>query len=442
MKVITRKRQEVGVLEEGSVVDGFVVENLVAHHGDAELAYDAVGPDGEAVTLVVGWRPLPDRHAWARVRRLARRRSRLEHRALLPVRAVGDHAGRPYLAMRRYPETTFEDLLHESPLPAARALELLAPVAEALDLAHAEGLVHQRLSGTSLLVDGDAVLLDGFGIAGGPRDATLHVVGAHEVRYSSPEELRDEPLEPASNTYSLASLLVHAVTGRMPYEGAATAQAYGHLMDPPPVPSERVPELGAAFDGVIARGMAKDPADRPESAHDLLKQAAAALAVDLPVEVEPAADEEGGQAKSGVSALARVAKRTAVAAVIVAGLAGLAAGILLDPFGATSASTAGSAADARALERLDDQRTLLRARLSSATTPQRQAAAADDLADAYGRAARAAESPRLVAVAGSAERAYRELRAAAELGDAERFARAADEVGRVEGRLGAAATAR
>ena len=351
-------------------MDGYVVENLVAHHGDAELAYDAVGPDGEAVTLVVGWRPLPDRHAWARVRRLARTRARLEHRALLPVCAVGDHAGRPYLAMHRYPETTFEDLLHESPLPAARALELLAPVGEALDLAHAEGLVHQRLSGTSLLVDGDAVLLDGFGIAGGPRDVTLHVVGAHEVRYSPPEELRDEPLEPASNIYSLASLLLHAVTGRMPYEGAATAQAYGHLMEPPPVPSERVPELGAAFDGVIARAMAKDPADRPASAHELFEQAARALAVELPVEAEPAADEQGGQAKSGVSALARVAKQTAVAAVIVAGLAGLVAGIVLDPFEATHASTAGSAADARALERLDDQRTLLRARLSAATTPR------------------------------------------------------------------------
>lgn len=437
MKVITRKPQEF-VLEEGSVVDGYVVENLVAHHGAAELAYDAVGPDGEAATLVVGWRRLPDRHAWARVRRLARTRGRLEHRALLPVRAVGDHAGRPYLAMDRYPEKTFEDLLQESPLPAARALELLAPVGEALDLAHAEGLVHQRISGKSLLVDGDAVLLDGFGIAGGPRDVTLHVVGAHEVRYSSPEELRDEPLEPASNTYSLAALLVHAVTGRMPYEGAATAQAYGHLMEPPPVPSERVPELGAAFDGVIAQGMAKDPADRPTSAHELFTQAATALAVELPVNAAPAADDERGQAKPGVSALARVAKRTAAAAVIVAGLAGLAAGIVLDPFEATRASTAGSGADARALERLDGQRTLLRARLSAATTPQRQAAAAADLADAYGRVARAAGSPRLAAVAGAAERAYRELGAAALSGAAERYAGAADEIGRAEGRLAVA----
>ena len=441
MKVITRKRQRV-VLEEGSVVDGYVVESLVPHHGDGEFAYNAAGPDGEAVTLVVGWRRLSDRQAWARVRRLARTRAKLEHRALLPMCAVGDHAGQPYLAMRRYPETTLEDLLHESPLPAARALELLAPVGEVLDRAHAEGLVHQRLSGASLLVDGDAILLDGFGIAGGPPDVTLHVVGAHEVRYCPPEELRDEPLEPASNIYSLASLLLHAVTGRMPYEGAATAQAYGHLMEPPPVPSERVPELGAAFDGVIARGMAKDPADRPESAHELLKQAAAALAVDLPVEAEPPVDEQGGQAKSGVSALARVAKQTAVAAVIVAGLAGLAAGILLDPFETTRASTAGSAADARALERLDGQRTLLRARLAAATTPGRQAAAAADLADVYGRAARAAESPRLVAVAGAAERAYRELGAAAEQGADERFARAADEVGRVEGRLREVATAR
>jgi hypothetical protein len=175
--------------------------------------------------------------------------------------------------------------------------------------------------------------------------------------------------------------------------------------------------------------------------HELFKQAATALGVDLSVEAETAADEQVGQAKAGVSALARVAKRTAVAAVIVAGLAGLAAGIVLDPFDATRASTAGSGADARALERLDGQRTLLRARLSAATTPRRQAAAAADLADAYGRAAGVAGSQRLVAVARAAERAYRELGAAARLGAAERFARAADEIGRAEGQLDAVAKA-
>jgi hypothetical protein len=417
-------------LEAGTVVDGYVVERVVAQHGDSELTCDAVGADGAAVTLVVGWRRTPDRHEWIRIRRLARRRARLQHDALLPVWDLGDHSGRPYLALERYPETSFDDLLDGSPLPAARVLHLLAPVGEALDLAHAHSVVHQRLSGTSLLVEGDALLLDGFGLAGGPRKVTFELVAAHDPRYSPPEELRGEPLEPASNVYSLAALLVHALTGVPPFEGARTAQAYGHLMEGPPRPSERVPQLGAAFDGVIARAMAKDSARRPASASELLDQAAAALGVTVRVEGEEAPARPR-----------RVATLAALAAVVLAAAAGVAAGLVLDPFEATGASPTGSGADARALGRLDGERTLLRARLSRARTPQREAAAAAGRAEVYGRTAGAAGSPRLVSAARAAERAYQELGAAAEAGSAQRFAAAGDAVGLAEARLAAAARA-
>jgi serine/threonine protein kinase, bacterial len=263
-------------------VDGYVVESLVADRGHTELICDAVGPDGGDATLVVAWRRPADRHSWPRIRRLARTRATLEHEALLPVLAVGEHSGRPYLATDRYPEATFANLLDEAPLSPERVLMLLAPVAEALDLAHASGLVHQSFSGTSLLVDGHMVLLDGFGVVGGPRELTVESAGVHEVRYCTPDELRGEALEPASNVYSLAALLVHALTGAPAYEGTFVAQAYGHLSEAPPRPSERRAELGVAFDDVIARGLAKDPADRPASASELLAEAATALGVDLP----------------------------------------------------------------------------------------------------------------------------------------------------------------
>ena len=119
--------------------------------------------------------------------------------------------------------------------------------------------------------------------------------------------------------------------------------------------------------------------------------------------------------------------------------AGLVAGVMLDPFDGTSSSAAGPSRDARALERLDDQRMVLRARLSAGETPQEQAAAAADLSDAYGAAARAADSRPLVAAAQAAERAYAELGAASDDGSADRFAAATEEVGRAERRLAAAA---
>ena len=133
----------------GELVDGYVVEGLVADREHAELTCDAVGPDGESVTLVIAWRSPVDRHAWPRFRRLARTRAALEHEALVPVHAVGEDSGRPYLAMARYPEATFEELLGRAPLPAGQVLTLLAPVCDALDLAHSNGLVHQSLSDPS-----------------------------------------------------------------------------------------------------------------------------------------------------------------------------------------------------------------------------------------------------------------------------------------------------
>ena len=432
-------RQPVGRgLEDSEVIDGYVVENFLARSDAAELVCQAVGADGEPVTLEIAWNRPADHQAWPRFRRLARTRATLQHEALLPVRAVGEHSGRPYMAMARYPETTFEDLLEGPPLSSERVLRLLAPVCDALDLAHAKGLVHSSLSGTSLLVEGDAALLDGFGVAGGPPDLTLVSLGVHEMRYRPPEVLQGQSLEPAGNVYTLAALLVHALTGMPPYNGAPVTQAYQHLVEPPPVPSERRAELGAAFDDVIARGMAKDPAERPASARELLDEAAAALGVELPTPLGSEVREDRGGWRPAVIRIRWIPKHAVIAALVLAAAAGLAAGVILDPFGGTRASAAvDSGGDARALARLDDQRTALRQQLSASETPQEQAEAATDLAGAYREAARIVGSPDLE----SAALAYEELGAAAVDGSAERFVAAGDQVERAEDRLAVAAAA-
>jgi serine/threonine-protein kinase len=435
MRTIARKQPGPG-LAEGGVVDGYVVESLVADRGHAELICDAVGPDAEAVTLVVAWRAPVDRHALPRFRRLARRRAALEHEALVPVRAVGAYSGRPYLAMDRYPETTFEALIARAPLPAHQVLALLAPACDALDLAHANGLVHQSLSDTSLLMEGDSLLLDGFGLAGGPRELSFESVGVHEVRYCPPEELRGEPLEGASNVYSLTALLVHAITGSTPYRGAPAAHAYGHLVEPPPRPSAQMPQLGSAFDEVVARGMAKDPAERPGSAGELVGEAAAALGVDLPQRhVSGEGQERGRRHRPAAVRIRRVPRAAVAATVTVAAAAGIAGGLVLDPFDGSRASAAGASGDARLVERLDDQRTPLRARLATGETPQEQATTAAELADLYGRAADVAESARVASAARAGERAYEELAAAAEAGSDERFAAASEAVTRADANL-------
>jgi hypothetical protein len=239
--------------------------------------------------------------------------------------------------------------------------------------------------------------------------------------------------------YSLTALLVHALTGDTPYGGAPAAHAYGHLVEPPPRPSAHMPQLGTAFDDVVARGMAKDPATRPGSAGELLREAAAALGVALPQRQASGRARQRWRRRRAAVRIRRVPRSAVAATVIVAAVAGTAAGVVLDPFDGSRASAAGESLDAGALARLDDQRTPLRARLATDESPQEQAATAAELADAYGRVADAAESARLASAARTAERAYDELAAAADAGSAERFAAASDEVARADARLGSIA---
>ena len=202
---------------------------------------------------------------------------------------------------------------------------------------------------------------------------------------------------------------------------------------------ERRLELGVAFDDVIARGLAKDPADRPASASGLLAEAATALGVDLPARRGSGTDHDPGHRAPAEISSGRIPAQAVAAAVIVAVLAGLAAAVALDPFDGGRAAAAGPSVDARALERLDDQRAPLRARLSGAETPQVQAATAAELADAYAAAAASAGSARRASAARAGEQAYDELGAAADRGSADEFAAASDEVARAEARIGSLA---
>ena len=270
-------------LEEGSVVDGYVVDAAPDVHTRPEALYAVTAPDGGAATLVAPRRPYADRFRSFRVRRLARLRLELTHPALIPLRAVGEYEGQPYLVTDVQPRRTFDDLLEEkAPHESELLLAMLRPVAEALDLAHSHGLVHQELSGESLLLAGDRLMLDSFGLFASGWEDKWDNVHMDDVRYRSPEQMLGEPLGPAANVYSLAALVVHVLTGAPPYQGPRPAVTYGHMAQPPPLVSERRPELGAAVDEVIAWGMAKDPSERPRSAMALLKAVEQALGGTVP----------------------------------------------------------------------------------------------------------------------------------------------------------------
>ena len=438
MSLATRDLQPVEPLE-GNLIDGYLVDGSPVRYGERELIYDAVGPDGEAVSLVMAVSPMRGGRGRAQFRRSARTRARLQHSALLPVRAVGTHDGRPYLATDRYPVETFADFLDRSAPSPKAVLHLLAPVCNALDLAGANGLVHQNLSSTSILVDDSgALVLDAFGVAGGAPKRSAMAWDIRDVRYTPPEELYGVALSPASNVYSLACLLVESFSDESGPGGRTRALEYLQLMEPSVALSRRSLGLGVAVDEVIGRGLAMDRHNRPGSAGELLSEVAEALGIALPAPEAELPVRSSGRRRHRALPRPR-GSALLVGATIVALVAGLAAGAVIDPL-EEAPSAAGPSADVQALKRLDNRRAPIRAALSASSTPDEQAAAAAELAAAYGRAARAAESSRVASAARAAELAYEELGGAAEAGAGERFTAAAEAVTRAEAQLAAAAT--
>jgi hypothetical protein len=443
-------------LEVGTTVDGYVVEHALRGHPGAELRYAVRAPDGTRATLITSARGYVDRRDRGRFRRLAARRMELSHPALLPVRRWGDHAGRPWLVMDPYPPRTLGDLVEaEGPLQPERLVAMLAPVADAIDLAHGRGLVHRGLGSDSLLWEGDdRLLLDAFGLLAAD-DSGLGIVPA-DVRYWSPEQVRGEPLDASSNVYSLAAVIFHALTGAPPYGGERPAVTYSHLAERPPRASERGRGLGREVDTVIEWGMAKDPLDRPASATVLLHAVAEALGV-----APPSYEAEQGRARLhlipwGLASEPRPARarrwralrsqgeahptsrsgpRRAFVAVAIAAACGAVAAAILDPFGDAAPTQSGQAMDARAWERLSDRRADLRAELADADTPQDQAAVAAELAEAYRDAARPGSPPRLAAAARAAGAAYSALSGAAGAGAESAYTDASERVTAAEDRF-------
>jgi serine/threonine protein kinase len=262
------------------VLGGYRLDASPRRREAGSLLFSATAPDGGDAALQVSAQPVQSRRARARFRRLARARARLNHPAVLEVRDVGEADGRLFVATEPFPARSLADLLRAGKLEPNLVLRLFKEVADGLDAAHADKLVHQTLSADSVLLHGDRAKLDLFGlftVVGQPgwgdvvrRDAHLH--------YESPEGVRGEGLTPASNVYSLAGLLFHALTGEQPFvHNDPVMISYAHVSQAPPKPSERNPDLPAGLDAVLARGMAKDPGGRPDSAGALISSAAMVL---------------------------------------------------------------------------------------------------------------------------------------------------------------------
>ena len=263
----------------GSELLGYRIEALLgrggmsvvyrAHHGalDRKVALKLLAPE-----------LAEDERFRERFLRESKLAASIDHPSIVPIYEAGEADGQLYIAMRYVEGTDLKRLLRgEGVLEPKRAFQLLAQLADALDTAHARGLVHRDVKPSNALLDeaGHVYLAD-FGLTKSASDrsaltATGRIVGT--VDYAAPEQIEGKSVDGRADTYSLGCLLYECLTGEVPFSrDSELAVLWAHVHDKPPT----VPAY-PALDPVIAKALAKDPADRYASCAELVEEAREAL---------------------------------------------------------------------------------------------------------------------------------------------------------------------
>jgi YVTN family beta-propeller protein len=209
----------------------------------------------------------------------------LEHPNVVPIHDAGDIDGRLYLAMRYVEGTDLRAILHaEGALDKGRALAVGRQVANALDAAHAKGLVHRDVKPSNVLLDaGEHVYLADFGLTR-RLDEQSGAAGEHRFvgtpAYLAPEQIEGGPIDGRTDVYTLGCLLFECLAGETPFvRDSRLAVAWAHLEEEPPLASDRRPELPQAIDAVIRKAMAKEPEHRYTTCAALIDAAEAAFGI-------------------------------------------------------------------------------------------------------------------------------------------------------------------
>lgn len=216
-----------------------------------------------------------------RFRREAHAAARLSSPHLIPIHTYGEINGRLFVDMRLIEGRDLQEELSRGPLPPDRAVKIIEQIAKALHAAHNAGLLHRDVKPSNILLDNDdfAYLID-FGIARATGELALTAAGdlVGTSHYMAPERFGSTRIDTRADIYSLACVLYVSLAAQHPFPGESLQdQITGHLKVPPPRPSSTNPGLPAGFDTVVAKGMAKNPDDRYDTAAELARAAHDAL---------------------------------------------------------------------------------------------------------------------------------------------------------------------
>jgi predicted Ser/Thr protein kinase len=215
-----------------------------------------------------------------RFERECRAQGELDHPNIVSVFQNGNSPHGQWLAMQLVRGRTLEQMLEAEPLEPEAVLGLLEPIADALEAAHAKGLIHRDVTLRNILVaDNGTPFLADFGVTKRVDEHSLTKAGDFigSLRYAAPEQIRLATV-PASDVYSLAVVLYRCLCGRFPFEApGADALFFEQLRDLPPAPTSVNPSLRRTLDTVLGEGLAKDPAKRFGRPSELIADARASF---------------------------------------------------------------------------------------------------------------------------------------------------------------------
>ncbi|MFD6220908.1 serine/threonine-protein kinase [Nocardia asteroides] len=284
------------MLDQDDVFAGYTIERLLGRGGmgSVYLARHPRLPRRTAMKLL-NRELFDDTEIRARFEREADLVAQLEHPNIVTVYDRGVENNQLWISMRYIDGSDAASL--PAPVDAARAVRIVAKTAAALDFAHSRSVLHRDVKPANILIEpvdgGERVYLTDFGIARLHDDnaAKLTQTGTFTatLAFASPEQLSGIALDGRADQYSLACTLYRLLTGTTPFDAANPVTVIqGHLQQDPPRASARRADLPPALDEVIARGMAKRPADRFATCAEFAAAAAAALTEPSPGHPFPA----------------------------------------------------------------------------------------------------------------------------------------------------------